>query len=85
MADIALHRAQIERDIFDYQQLESCLREFRKPRDQITGLLARGHVIRVRKGLYTFAAAPRSVVSLSRASFTVLRTSPSTMRLRTTA
>lgn len=47
-------RQQIERDILDYQQLVSCLADFRKPRDKIRRLLARGELIRIKKGLYAF-------------------------------
>jgi len=41
-------------DVLDYQQLQDCLREYAKPRDRITGLLADGSLIRLRKGLYVF-------------------------------
>lgn len=36
----------------DYQQLISCLRDYAKPRDRITTLLADGGLVRLRKGLY---------------------------------
>jgi predicted transcriptional regulator of viral defense system len=45
---------QIGRDIFDYQQLLLCLRDFEKPRDKISRLLAQQNIIRVKKGLYVF-------------------------------
>jgi hypothetical protein len=47
-------RQQIDRDVFDYQQLIACLSPFHKPRDKIGRLLATGEIIRIRKGLYTF-------------------------------
>lgn len=54
MASTAHIRTQIDRDIFDYQQLVGCLGHLRKPRDKIRRLLAGGDIVRVRKGLYTF-------------------------------
>ena len=54
MFGLAQLRQQIERDIFDYQQLVACLSQFSKPRDKIRRLLATGEIIRIRKGLYTF-------------------------------
>ena len=47
-------RARIERDVFDYQQLTGLLGEYAKARDRIGELLRQGHVIRIKKGLYTF-------------------------------
>ncbi len=47
-------RDQVRLDVLDYQQVVSCLREYAKPRDRITGLLAEGSLIRLRKGLYVF-------------------------------
>ncbi len=52
-------RGMISEDIFDYQQLTGCLTEYRKPRDKISQLLESGEIIRIRKGLYTFAEALR--------------------------
>lgn len=54
MLDGARIRAQIDRDVFDYQQLTNCLRRYSKPRDKISRLLSRGELIRIKKGLYTF-------------------------------
>jgi len=54
MADTAEIRAQLDRDVFDYQQLTGCLSGLRKPRDKINKLLRRGDIVRIRKGLYTF-------------------------------
>ena len=47
-------RDRVRTDVLDFQQLVSCLREYAKPRDRITGLLAEGSLIRLRKGLYVF-------------------------------
>ena len=44
----------VRTEVLDYQQLVSCLRGYAKPRDRITGLLAEGSLIRLRKGLYVF-------------------------------
>lgn len=44
----------VDTDLLDYQQLVSSLRGYAKPRDRISGLLAEGSLIRVRKGLYVF-------------------------------
>ncbi len=49
-----LLRQQIDRDVFDYQQLVACLSRFSKPRDKIRRLLASGEIVRIRKGLYAF-------------------------------
>ena len=51
MSDI---RERIPFEVFDYQQLISCLTEYSKPRDRVTALLASGNLIRIRKGLYAF-------------------------------
>lgn len=51
MSDI---REKIPFEVFDYQQLISCLAGYAKPRDRITALLASGNLIRIRKGLYVF-------------------------------
>lgn len=47
-------REQVRADMLDYQQLVSCLHRYAKPRDRISGLLADGSLIRLRKGLYVF-------------------------------
>jgi hypothetical protein len=41
-------------DVLDYQQLVSFLRDYAKPRDRISVLMATGDLIRLRKGLYVF-------------------------------
>ncbi len=53
-------RQQIERDVFDYQQLVACLSQFSKPRDKIRRLLASGEIVRIRKGLYVFGEPLRT-------------------------
>ena len=40
------------RDVLDYQQVVSLLHDYAKPRDRISGWLADGDLVRVRKGLY---------------------------------
>jgi hypothetical protein len=59
MNDIAEIREKITQEVFDYRNLLDCLRHYSKPRDRITRLLAAGDVVRVRKGLYVFAAPYR--------------------------
>lgn len=39
---------------FDYQALMGALADYARPRDKVTDLLAKGVVIRVKKGLYIF-------------------------------
>lgn len=38
----------------DYQTLLSCLKGYARPRDKISALIRKGHIIRVKKGLYVF-------------------------------
>ena len=45
---------------FDYQILLNALRDYAHPRDKISSLLAKGIIIRVKKGLYIFGDAYRS-------------------------
>ena len=47
-------RDRVRTDVLDYQQLVSCLRDYAKPRDRISRLLADGSLIHLRKGLYVF-------------------------------
>ncbi len=47
-------RNKIEGEIFDYSQLMLALSDYRKPRDTVSTLLRREHIIRVKKGLYVF-------------------------------
>ena len=47
-------RRRIQAEEFDYQSLLNSLKEYSRPRDKITGLLRRGEIIRVKKGLYIF-------------------------------
>ena len=49
-------RQQIDRDVFDYQQLVACLSQFSKPRGQNSQIVASGEIVRIRKGLYAFGA-----------------------------
>lgn len=50
---------------FDYQMLLNSLKEYKKPRDKITRLLATNKIIRVKKGLYIFGEDNRKT-SVSR-------------------
>lgn len=52
-------RREVSRDVLDYQQALSLLRDYSKPRDRIGLLLAKGELIRVRKGLYVLGEAHR--------------------------
>lgn len=55
MISIEQVRSRIEGDSFDYSQLMDALSDYRKPRDSVTTLLRKGHIIRIRKGLYIFS------------------------------
>jgi hypothetical protein len=45
---------------FDYQALLQALKVYAHPRDKITDLLAKGIIVRVKKGLYVFGDAYRT-------------------------
>jgi len=47
-------RKQVPFEEFDYQTLMSCLNGYARPRDKISALIRKGHIIRVKKGLYVF-------------------------------
>ncbi len=47
-------RKKIPQEEFDYQTLLDCLKDYARPRDKISGLLKKGIIIRVKKGLYIF-------------------------------
>lgn len=47
-------RKQIPFEEFDYQTLMSCLDGYARPRDKISDLIRKGHIIRIKKGLYVF-------------------------------
>ena len=55
MSDIADIRERLSQDVFDYQALVDCLRDYRRPRDRIGRLVADGDIVRIRQGLYTFS------------------------------
>ncbi len=55
MDDIARLRQEIQSDIFDYQILTHCLRDYKKPRDKISQLLKNGILIQIKRGVYVFA------------------------------
>lgn len=54
MVETAELRHRLGRDLFDYQQLTTCLSHLSKPRDKIHKLLVKGDIVRIRKGLYAF-------------------------------
>jgi hypothetical protein len=56
MGGIATIRDRVPQEVFDYQTLLDCLRKYHKPRDGIQRLVAAGDIVRIRKGLYAFAA-----------------------------
>jgi predicted transcriptional regulator of viral defense system len=49
-----LFRKQVDAEVFDFQLLAYFLRDFKKPRDRISSLVAEGKLVRVKKGLYVF-------------------------------
>ncbi|MCK5035641.1 MAG: hypothetical protein KAS73_07105 [Candidatus Sabulitectum sp.] len=51
---IAELRRRVEGEIFDYQILMDVLQCYGKPRDQVTRLLSKNVIIRIKKGLYCF-------------------------------
>jgi hypothetical protein len=59
MVETAEMRLPLGRDVFDYQLLTACLAHLSKPRDKIHRLLAKGDIVRIRKGLYAFGLAYR--------------------------
>ena len=59
MSEISTIRDRLPQDVFDYLALVDCLREYRKPRDRIQRLVTSGDIVRIRKGLYAFAAPLR--------------------------
>ena len=59
MSEVALIRNKVVQEVFDYQVLLDVLCDYRKPRDRIKRLVADGEIVRVKKGLYVFAAAFR--------------------------
>lgn len=52
-------RKKIPLEEFDYQALMGALDEYACPRDKVTDLLAKGIIIRVKKGLYIFGSEYR--------------------------
>jgi len=59
MTETAEIRQELDRDVFDYQQLTACLSHLSKPRDKINKLMRKGDIVRIRKGLYTFGRSFR--------------------------
>ena len=58
MANIDL-RNSLPYEEFDYQTLLDALRQYAQPRMKISGMLARGDIIRVKKGLYILGESLR--------------------------
>ena len=54
MATILDIRRAVQTEVFDYQQLMDCLRDYANPRDKVRAMLRSGEIIRVKKGLYVF-------------------------------
>lgn len=54
MANILDVRKKIAEDIFTYQQLITCLSQYKNKRDRISEFLEREEIIKVKKGLYVF-------------------------------
>lgn len=54
MVVIEALRQAIRHETFDYQTLMALLSGYARPRDKITGMLRRGEIVRVKKGLYLF-------------------------------
>lgn len=52
-------RKKIPLEEFDYQALMGALSDYASPRDKVTSLLAKGVIIRVKKGLYIFGSEYR--------------------------
>ena len=52
-------RNKIPHEEFDYQTLLDALRGYAQPRMKISGLLAKGTIVRVKKGLYIFGESER--------------------------
>lgn len=47
-------RRSIQTEVFTFQQVIDCLRDYAKPRDKIRTMVRRGEIIRIKKGLYVF-------------------------------
>ena len=52
--DVIDIRRRIPGEEFDYQALMGSLRGYASPRDKVTGLLKKGVIVRVKKGIYVF-------------------------------
>jgi hypothetical protein len=52
-------RSLVSGEILDYQTLMYCLREYKKPRDKITQLLANQTLIQIKRGVYVFGPSFR--------------------------
>ncbi len=62
-------RSLVKGELFDYQMLMYCLREYKKPRDKITLLLREEAIIQLKRGLYLFGPSfRRGVLSVELAA-----------------
>jgi predicted transcriptional regulator of viral defense system len=52
--DFILFRQAVQGEIFDYQLLANFLKDYKKPRDKVSALIAEGKILRLKKGLYVF-------------------------------
>jgi predicted transcriptional regulator of viral defense system len=58
-------RRQVLSEVFDYQLLAGYLKNFKRPRDKVSALVAEGKIVRLKKGLYVFGEDwRRSPISL---------------------
>jgi hypothetical protein len=56
MSPIGHLRQSIGQDVLDYQVLSDALRAYRKPADRVRRMVDSGEIVRVKQGLYVFAA-----------------------------
>jgi len=56
--NIGTLRKNIVLEVFDFQQLQDCLQDYSKPRDKIRLLIAKGDILRVKKGLSGYKLQP---------------------------
>ena len=60
MVSVLEMRRAAGRDVLDYQQVVSFLKDYAKPRDRISSLLAKGDLVGVRRGLYVVGESYRT-------------------------
>ena len=52
--DFMLFRREVRAEVFDHLLLANYLKDYKKPRDKISALIAEGKILRLKKGLYVF-------------------------------